>query len=182
MATPQPAHLTVHGVLMEISTLGVLITGEAGTGKSELALDLISRGHRLIADDAPEFSRSAPGKLAGTCPALLRDYLEVRGLGILDIRRIFGDGAISAGKTLSLVIHLYAPSGTGSLGDRLRGHFDTCSILDIDIPRVHLPVAVGRNLAVMAEVAVRDFLLRLQGVDAAREFTQRHARMMSEQT
>lgn len=182
MTTTQATHLTVHGVLMEISTLGVLITGDAGTGKSELALDLVSRGHRLVADDAPEFARSAPGKLAGTCPALLRDYLEVRGLGILDIRRIFGDDAISAGKTLGLVIHLYTPSGTEELGDRLQGHFDTCSILDIDVPRLHLPVAVGRNLAVMAEVAVRDFLLRLEGVDAAREFVERHARVMSEQT
>ena len=173
---------TVHGVFMEIFTLGVLITGEAGTGKSELALELISRGHRLIADDAPSFTRISPDLIEGHCPEVLRDYLEVRGLGLLDVRRMFGDAAVKTSKYLRLVIHLHTPSASELPGDRLQGHFDTRPILELDVPRIHLPVLAGRNLAVMAEAAVRSFMLRLKGFDAAREFMERHARLMSEQT
>ncbi|MEE4638332.1 MAG: HPr(Ser) kinase/phosphatase [Wenzhouxiangella sp.] len=172
--------LTLHGVFLEIFTIGVLITGDSGTGKSELALELVSRGHRLIADDAPEFTQITPEVVEGTCPPVLRDYLEVRGLGLLNIRRMFGDTAIKPNKYLRLIIHLHTPTDEPSTTDRLRGNLSQKQVLELDIPEIRLPVLPGRNLAVMAEVAVRDFMLRLKGFDAAREFMERHASMMSE--
>ncbi|MGY6555593.1 MAG: HPr(Ser) kinase/phosphatase [Wenzhouxiangella sp.] len=171
--------VTVHGVFMEIFTIGVLITGEAGTGKSELALELMSRGHRLIADDAPEFTQLAPDIVEGSCPPVLKDFLEVRGLGLLNVRRMFGDAVIKSSKYLRLIIHLHPPGGE-SKGDRLRGNFSTRRVCDIEVPQINLPVLAGRNLAVMAEVAVRDFMLRLKGFNAATEFMERHRRLMQE--
>ncbi|MFP4208947.1 MAG: HPr(Ser) kinase/phosphatase [Wenzhouxiangella sp.] len=171
----------LHGVFLEVFTLGVLITGQAGTGKSELALELVSRGHRLIADDAPEFTQITPEVIEGSCPPVLCDYLEVRGLGLLNIRRMFGDTAIKPNKYLRLIIHLHHPDGEPPPIDRLRGNLDRRRVLELDIPQIRLPVLPGRNLAVMAEVAVRDFMLRLKGFDAAQEFMQRHGAMMDEQ-
>ncbi|MEG8145791.1 HPr(Ser) kinase/phosphatase, partial [Xanthomonas hortorum pv. gardneri] len=101
--------VTLHGVFMEIYSIGVLITGEAGSGKSELALELLSRGHRLVADDAPEFTQIAPDVLDGTCPELLQDLLEVRGLGVLNVRDMFGDTAVKKNKYLRLIVHLTRP-------------------------------------------------------------------------
>src|SRR5690606_5036078 len=101
--------VTLHGVFMEIYSIGVLITGEAGSGKSELALELLSRGHRLVADDAPEFTQIAPDVLDGTCPELLQDLLEVRGLGVLNVREMFGDTAVKKNKYLRLIVHLTRP-------------------------------------------------------------------------
>ena len=172
--------VVVHGVFMEIFTIGVLITGEAGTGKSELALELLSRGHRLIADDAPEFTQLTPDVVEGRCPPMLADCLEVRGLGILNVRRMFGDATVKASKYLRLIIHLHPPAPLPDAGDRLRGNFGQRRVCELDIPQINLPVLVGRNLAVMAEVAVRDFMLRMKGFDAAGEFLSRHARLMAE--
>jgi HPr kinase/phosphorylase len=171
---------TLHGVFLEIFTIGVLITGDSGTGKSELALELVSRGHRLIADDAPEFTQITPEVVEGACPPVLRDYLEVRGLGLLNIRRMFGDTAIKPNKYLRLIVHLHTPTDEPSTADRLRGNLSKKRVLELDIPEIRLPVLPGRNLAVMAEVAVRDFMLRLKGFDAANEFMERHASMMSD--
>jgi len=170
---------TVHGVFMEIFTLGVLITGEPGAGKSELALELLSRGHRLIADDSPQFRQMTPDIIDGTCPEMLIDCLEVRGLGVLNIRRMFGDAAIKSNKFLRLILHLQQPSGSDlSTLDRLSGQAGTQRVLDLEIPRLLLPVLPGRNLAVIAEAAVRNFMLRIKGFDASADFIERHSRMM----
>ena len=172
--------VVVHGVFMEIFTIGVLITGESGTGKSELALELLTRGHRLIADDAPEFTQLTPEIVEGRCPPVLADCLEVRGLGIVNVRRMFGDATVKPSKYLRLIIHLHPPGNVPGVGDRLRGNFGQRRVCELDIPQINLPVMVGRNLAVMAEVAVRDFMLRLKGFDAATDFMQRHSRLMEE--
>ncbi len=166
--------MIIHGVFMEVMGSGVLLTGESGIGKSELALDLISRGHRLIADDAPEFSKIAPDIINGTCPALLREFLEVRGLGILNIRALFGDSAIKTGKYLRLVIALENMTDEQlHRVDRLRGSKRNRKILGINVPEVTLPVAPGRNLAIAVETAVRNHILIQKGYDAAEDFIQR---------
>ena len=171
--------IIIHGVFMEVIGIGVLLTGDSGIGKSELALDLISRGHRLIADDAPEFSRIAPDIINGTCPALLREFLEVRGLGILNIRSIFGDSAVKTSKYLHLIIDLESMTDEQLYNvDRLRGERRTRSIFNLDIPEFTLPVAPGRNLAVAVEAAVRNHILLQKGYDAAEDFIQRQHQLV----
>ena len=175
------AHRVVmHGVFMEIFTIGVLITGQAGAGKSELALELLTRGHRLIADDSPEFTQMTPDIIDGRCPEVLQDCLEVRGLGVLNVRRMFGDSAVKINKFLRLILHLYQPSREDEANlDRLSSRSETERVLEMDVPRLLLPVLPGRNLAVIAEAAVRNFMLQLKGFDATAEFVKRHGRMLS---
>lgn len=166
--------ITLHGVFMEVMGTGVLITGESGIGKSELALELISRKHRLIADDAPEFTRIAPELLLGSCPPMLNDFLEVRGLGVLNVREMYGDNALKASKYLRLIIHLKRMDIKDRQQiDRLYGTRDTRNVLEVDIPEFVLPVATGRNLAVMVEAAVQNQILLKSGHDASEEFIAR---------
>ena len=172
--------ITLHGVLMELYSIGVLITGESGSGKSELALELVTRGHRLVADDAPEFTQIAPDVLDGSCPDLLQDLLELRGLGVLNIRQMFGDTAVKRNKYLRLIVHLsrpsLEPSPTGM--ERLTGDLGTRRVLDLDVPMITLPVMAGRNLAVLTEAATRMHILRSKGVDPAAAFMARHSHFL----
>lgn len=174
--------LTMHGVYMEVHAIGVLLTGPSGVGKSELALELITRGHRLVADDAPQFSRIAPDIINGTCPTALQDFLEVRGLGIINVRELFGDSAIKINKYLRLIIRL-EPLSKESIKqiDRLEGSYTTQNILDMEIPEITLPVAPGRNLAVLLECAARNHMLRISGYNASEELTKRQVFMMKKQ-
>lgn len=172
---------TMHGVFLEVLGMGVLLTGHAAVGKSELALELITRGHRLVADDATEFTRVAPDIISGTCPPLLREFLEVRGLGVLDIRSMFGDSSIKHDKYLQLIVHLKRMKAGEITGmDRLKGSGRHRTVLSVDIPEVTVPVAPGRNLAILVETAVRNHMLNLKGHDAAEEFIARQKRAIEE--
>lgn len=165
--------ISLHGVFMDVLGVGVLITGDSGAGKSELALELITRGHGLVADDVVDIARVASGVLEGRCPEMLKDFLEVRGLGILNIRTIFGETACRRKMRLKLIVHLQRRS---ALDEPLRLPLDeaeTQDILGISIRRVVLPVAAGRNLAVLLEAAVRNAILQLRGIDSTQEFVNR---------
>ena len=165
---------TLHGVFLEVLGMGVLLTGHSAVGKSELALELITRGHSLIADDAPEFTRVAPDIVNGTCPPLLREFLEVRGLGILDIRAMFGDSAIKSNMYIHLVIHLKRMrQGEIADMDRLNVTDKQRTVLGVDIPEITVPVAPGRNLAILVETAVRNHMLKLKGYNGAERFIAR---------
>ncbi|GHA77441.1 HPr kinase/phosphorylase [Lysobacter bugurensis] len=172
--------ITLHGVFMELYSIGVLITGESGAGKSELALELVTRGHRLVADDAPEFTQIAPDVLDGTCPELLQDMLEVRGLGVLNVRQMFGDTAVKRNKYLRLIVHLTQPSlyAEPSGLERITGDLGARRVLDLDVPLITLPVMPGRNLAVLTEAATRTHILRQKGVDPAAAFMARHSHFL----
>lgn len=172
--------ITLHGVFMEIYSIGVLITGESGSGKSELALELVTRGHRLVADDAPEFTQIAPDVLDGTCPEMLQDLLELRGLGVLNIRQMFGDTAVKRNKYLRLIVHLTRPhlEPLPSGIERLTGDIGQRRVLDLDVPMITLPVMPGRNLAVLTEAATRTHILRAKGVDPAAAFMARHSHFL----
>jgi HPr kinase/phosphorylase len=173
---------SMHGVFMDVLGLGVLITGESGVGKSELALELISRGHGLVADDVVEISRIATKTLEGRCPLLLRDFLEVRGLGVLNIRTIFGQTAVRPKMNLKLIVHLEKPGQAGTApAERLPLHELTEDILGMSIRKIIIPVAAGRNLAVLLEAAVRNYILQLRGIDGTRELIARqHGEMKRE--
>jgi len=165
---------SMHGVFMDVLGLGVLITGESGVGKSELALELISRGHGLVADDVVEISRIAAKTLEGRCPPLLRDFLEVRGLGVLNIRTIFGQTAVRPKMNLKLIVHLERPGQAAAApSERLPLHELREDILGMSIRKIVIPVAAGRNLAVLLEAAVRNYILQLRGIDGTQELIAR---------
>lgn len=172
----------VHGVFLEVTGVGVLIQGEAAVGKSELALELVTRGHRLIADDAVELRHVAPDTLEGNSPPMLRDFLEVRGLGILNIRSLFGETAVKLKKNLKLIVFLVKPSQGGEPLNRLEMEASRTSILGVDIPTVRIPVAAGRNLAVLVEVAVRNHILKSRGIDPVAELMARQQVFMQEES
>lgn len=172
---------TVHGVFLDVLGMGVLITGQSGVGKSELALELISRGSGLIADDAVELYRVGPDTIEGRCPALLRDFLEVRGLGVLNIRTIFGEAALRPRKNLKLIVHLERPPGQDPAPlERLPLKPGSEQLMGMDIRKVTIPVAAGRNLAVLTEAAVRNHVLQLRGIDSTQEFISRQAQQIAE--
>jgi len=175
--------ITKHGVFLDVLGAGVLLTGSSGIGKSELALGLINRGHRLIADDAVNLCQTNNDSLVGQCPDVLQDFLEVRGLGILNIRVMFGDTAIKTSKKLQLIVNIVAFDSEELKNiDRLHGMYRQCTILDINIPEVTIPVAPGRNLAVLVESAVRKQVLMNTGYNAGDEFTKRQKILMEKTT
>lgn len=176
----------IHGVMMDVHGTGVLITGDASVGKSELALELISRGHILVADDAPEFSRIAPGTIECHCPALLRDFLEVRGLGVLNIALMYGDAHTRTRKILRFIVHLKPVSGEDSnkdlaaiAGDRISEPSGTREVLGVSVPKRTIPVAPGRNIAVLVEAAVRDQILRAGGYSATTDLIEKQTKAMA---
>ncbi len=173
---------TRHGVFLDVLGVGVLITGDSGVGKSELGLELITRGNGLVADDITEVYRVSPETLEGRCPELLRDFLEVRGLGMLNIRTMFGETAVRRKKGLKLIVHLHRPPGGDvSQLERLPINASYQEILGVKINTVSIPVVAGRNLAVLVEAAARNFVLQQRGIDSMQEFIKRHDRQMSEQ-
>ncbi|NLF52789.1 MAG: HPr kinase/phosphorylase [Thauera phenolivorans] len=172
--------ISLHGVFMDVLGVGVLITGDSGAGKSELALELISRGHGLVADDVVEFARVAPTVLEGRCPPLLQDFIEVRGLGILNVRTIFGETACRRKMRLRLSCHLERRLPGLDDPNRLPIEHEVQDILGVPVPRVVLPVAAGRNLAVLLEAAVRSTILQLRGIDCTQDFIDRQSRVLSE--
>jgi HPr kinase/phosphorylase len=172
---------TSHGVFLDVLGFGILITGDSQIGKSELALELISRGAGLVADDAVELFQIGPETIQGRCPALLRDFLEVRGIGVLNIKAIFGETAVRPRKTLRLIVHLERPTKEYFQGlDRLQTKSSSTTILSVEIPTVTLAVVAGRNLAVLVEAAVRHYILQTRGYDSTKDFLDRHEAAMRE--
>ena len=174
--------IALHGVFMDVLGMGVLITGDSGVGKSELGLELISRGHGLVADDVVEVSRISPDSLEGRCPELLRDFLEVRGLGLLNIRTVFGETACRRKMKLKLIVHMQRPLPGVPEMARLPLDAQTETILGVPVRKVAIPVAAGRNLAVLLEAAVRSTIMQLRGIDSMQEFLERQQRALDADT
>ncbi len=160
---------SVHGVLVDIFGLGVLITGDSGVGKSETALELIQRGLRLIADDRVDIYQQDEERLVGEAPAILKNLMELRGVGIIDVLNLFGAGAVRNHATISFNLHL-AKWEDGQVVDRLGNGEDSIRILDVDLPRLVLPVQSGRNLAILIETAAKNFRAKQMGFDATETF------------
>ncbi|MDA8327832.1 MAG: HPr(Ser) kinase/phosphatase [Betaproteobacteria bacterium] len=166
--------VTMHGVMMEVNGIGVMLTGAPAVGKSELALELLTRGHRLVADDVVEVYKVAPDTLSAESPPLLQDFLEVRGIGILNVRALFGELAIKLKKNLRLIVHLTPfEEFTEKNASRLDMSESNELILGVEIPKVFVPVAAGRSLAVLVEVATRNHMLRQRGVNSVEDFIAR---------
>ena len=171
---------TMHGVFMDILGLGVLITGESGLGKSELGLELISRGQGLVADDAVDLYRISQTTIEGKCPDLLQNLLEVRGIGLLDIRAIFGETAVRRKMRLKLIVHLVRKETMEREYERLPYEPLTQDVLGVPVLKVVIQVVAGRNIAVLVEAAVRNTVLQLRGIDTYQEFVERHRRAMNQ--
>jgi HPr kinase/phosphorylase len=171
---------TMHGVFMDILGLGVMITGESGLGKSELGLELISRGNGLVADDAVDLYRINQTTIEGRCPELLQNLLEVRGIGLLDIRAIFGETAVRRKMRLRLIVHLVRKETLERDYDRLPHEPLMQDILGVQVRKVVIQVVAGRNIAVLVEAAVRNTILQLRGVDTYQEFIERHHKAMAQ--
>jgi HPr kinase/phosphorylase len=168
----------MHGVFMDILGLGVMITGESGLGKSELGLELISRGNGLVADDAVDLFRTNQTTIEGRCPDLLQNLLEVRGIGLLDIRAIFGETAVRRRMRLKLIVHLVRRETMERDYDRMPSVPLTQDVIGIPVRKVVIQVVAGRNIAVLVEAAVRNTILQLRGIDTYEEFAQRQRKAM----
>lgn len=168
---------TLHGVLVDVYGVGVLITGESGVGKSEAALELVKRGHQLVADDVVDVCRVNENQLTGESPETVRHFMEIRGIGIIDIKAMYGIGAVLTSKSIDLVIHL-EPWKEKKAYDRLGLTDDFTTIMDVRVPQLVLPVRPGRNLAIIIEVAARNFSLKHMGYSAAQELDRRLTEMM----
>ncbi|MHB1199101.1 MAG: HPr(Ser) kinase/phosphatase [Polaromonas sp.] len=196
-ATPEPAAFVIdvlraylsrhfadrtsmHGVFMDILGMGVMITGESGLGKSELGLELISRGHGLVADDAVELDRINQTTIEGRCPELLQNLLEVRGIGLLDIKAIFGETAVRRKMQLKLIVHLVRRETLERDYERIPYEPLTQDVLGIAVRMVIIQVVAGRNIAVLVEAAVRNAILQLRGINTYQEFVERHRKAMEQ--
>lgn len=167
--------ITRHGVLMEVYGEGILLTGESGMGKSETAVELLKRGHRLIADDAVEIRKISGNTLVGTAPASIRNYVELRGIGIIDVSKLFGAGAVKAENEINLVVNI-VPWNNQENYDRLGIEVQYTELLGVKIPMNTIPITPGRNLAVILEVAAMNNRQRKMGYNAALEFTEQFNR------
>ena len=172
---------TMHGVFMDILGMGVLITGESGLGKSELGLELISRGNGLVADDAVDLYRINQTTIEGRCPDLLQNLLEVRGIGLLDIQAIFGETAVRRKMRLKLIVHLVRKETLERDYERLPHEPLMQDVLGIPVRKVVIQVVAGRNIAVLVEAAVRNTILQLRGIDTYEKFVERHRQAMKSQ-
>ena len=171
--------ITRHGVLMDVYGVGVLLTGDSGAGKSEAALELIKRGHQLVADDVVDICRVTDNRLVGECPETIRHFMEIRGIGVIDIRAMYGISAVTTSKSIDLVMHM-EPWVEGKAYDRLGLTEDYITILGVKVPRQLLPVRPGRNLAIIIEVAARDLSLKRMGYNAASELDRRLREMIAQ--
>ena len=171
-------HDTMHGVFLDILGLGVLITGESGLGKSELGLELISRGNGLVADDAVDFFRVNQSRVEGRCPELLRNLMEVRGIGLLDIRAIFGETAVRRRMRLHMIVHLVRKETLERDYERLPTEPLYQKVLGVPIHKVVIQVVAGRNIAVLVEAAVRNRILEMRGINTYEEFAARQRAAM----
>lgn len=170
--------ITRHGVLMEVYGEGVLILGESGVGKSETAVELVKRGHRLVADDAVEIKRVSERTLVGSSPEIIRHFIELRGIGIIDVKKIFGMGAVKDTENINLVVNLEAWQ-QGKNYERLGLDKNFTNILGIDVPSVTIPVRPGRNLAIIIEIAAMNYRQQQMGYNAAEELSERISKQMS---
>ncbi len=170
---------TMHGVLVDVYGMGVLITGESGVGKSEAALELVRRGHQLVADDVVDVCRITENRLIGEAPEMVRHLMEIRGIGIIDIKAMYGISAVLTSKTIDLIIHL-EPWKEKKAYDRLGLTEDFTTIMDVRVPQVVLPVRPGRNVAVVIEVAARNLSLKQMGYSAAKELDKRLSEQMEQ--
>ena len=173
--------VTRHGVLVDVYGVGVLLTGESGVGKSEAALELVKRGHQLVADDVVDICRVSDDRLTGECPEMVRHFMEIRGIGIIDIRAMYGIGAVAMSKSIDLVMHM-EKWVEGKEYDRLGLSEEYITILGVKVPHQIMPVRPGRNLAIIIEVAARNLSLKKSGYSAAHELDRRLNEMIMKQS
>jgi HPr kinase/phosphorylase len=169
--------VTRHGVLVSVDGIGVLLTGESGVGKSEAALELIRRGHQLVADDVVDICKVSDNRLVGECPEMVRHFMEIRGIGIIDIRTMYGVSAVAQSRSIDLVMNM-EQWVSGKAYDRLGLHEEYPTILGVKVPSQTLPVRPGRNIAIIIEVAAKNLSLKRMGYSAAKELDRRMQEMI----